>query len=154
MNNFGGWYIEAEAVWLPFADDIFNAFFLNKNVIISIKISEICSKGLVNNVQALVQIMAWRRPGDKPLSEPMKVCLLTHACVTRINDLNQFKAGFTIQCHNRFGCEYIHDLRPLCRFIDPSTDENKCKIQIHDCSFKICRLNLGITMSINIIVWC
>ena len=27
--------------------------------------------------------MTWRRPGDKPLSEPMMVCLLTHICVTR-----------------------------------------------------------------------
>ena len=27
--------------------------------------------------------MAWRRPGDKPLSEPMMVSLLKHICVTR-----------------------------------------------------------------------
>ena len=27
--------------------------------------------------------MAWRRPGDKPLSEPMVINLLTHICVTR-----------------------------------------------------------------------
>ena len=27
--------------------------------------------------------MAWRRSGDKPLSEPMTVSLLTHICVTR-----------------------------------------------------------------------
>ena len=27
--------------------------------------------------------MAWRRPGDKPLSEPIMVWLLTHICVTR-----------------------------------------------------------------------
>ena len=27
-------------------------------------------KGPINNIPALVQIMAWRRPGDKPLSEP------------------------------------------------------------------------------------
>ena len=27
--------------------------------------------------------MAWRRPGDKPLSEPVMVSLLTHICVTR-----------------------------------------------------------------------
>ena len=27
--------------------------------------------------------MAWRRPGDKLLSEPMMVSLLTHICVTR-----------------------------------------------------------------------
>ena len=28
-------------------------------------------KGPINNIPALVQIMAWRRTGDKPLSEPM-----------------------------------------------------------------------------------
>ena len=36
-----------------------------------------------HNIPALVQIMAWRRPGDKPLSEPMMVSLLTHICVIR-----------------------------------------------------------------------
>ena len=39
-------------------------------------------KGLIKNILALVQIMAWRRPVDKPLSEPMMVNLLTHICVT------------------------------------------------------------------------
>ena len=39
-------------------------------------------KGRINNIPALVQIMAWRRPGNKPLSEPMMVSLLTHICVT------------------------------------------------------------------------
>ena len=39
--------------------------------------------GQINNIPALVQIMAWRRPGDKPLSETMMVSLLTHICVTR-----------------------------------------------------------------------
>ena len=28
-------------------------------------------KGPINNIQALVKIMAWRRLGDKPSSEPM-----------------------------------------------------------------------------------
>ena len=37
-----------------------------------IKISlKFVPKGLINNIPALVQIMAWHRPGDKPLSEPM-----------------------------------------------------------------------------------
>ena len=27
--------------------------------------------GPINDIPTLVQIMAWRRPGDKPLSEPM-----------------------------------------------------------------------------------
>ena len=29
--------------------------------------------GQINNTPALVQIMAWRRSGDKPLPEPMMV---------------------------------------------------------------------------------
>ena len=37
----------------------------------------------INNIPSLVQIMAWRRPGDKPLSEPMMVRLPTHIYVTR-----------------------------------------------------------------------
>ena len=37
----------------------------------------------LTNIPALVQIMAWRRPGDKPLYEPMLVKLPTHICVTR-----------------------------------------------------------------------
>ena len=40
-------------------------------------------KGPIKNIPALVQIMAWWRPGDKPLSEPMVGNLLTYICVTR-----------------------------------------------------------------------
>ena len=57
-----------------FPDDIFNCIFFNENVWISIKISlKFVPKGPINNIPALVQIMAWRRPGEKPLSEPMMV---------------------------------------------------------------------------------
>ena len=67
-----------------FADDTFKCIFLNENVRISIKISLKCvPKGPINNNPALVQIMAWRRPGDKPLSGPMMAKLPTHICVTR-----------------------------------------------------------------------
>ena len=67
-----------------FADDTFKHIFMNENVRISINISlKFVPKVLINNIPALVQIMAWRRPGDKPLSEPMMVNLLTHICVTR-----------------------------------------------------------------------
>ena len=67
-----------------FADDIFKRIFFNENVWISIKISlKFVPKGPINNIPALVQIMAWRRWGDKPLSEPMMVSLPTHICVTR-----------------------------------------------------------------------
>ena len=67
-----------------FLDDIFKCIILNENVSISIKISlKFVPKGPINNYPALIQIMAWRRSGDKPLSEPMMVSLLTHICVTQ-----------------------------------------------------------------------
>ena len=67
-----------------FADDTFKRIFLNENIRISTKSSlKFVPKGLINNIPALVLIMAWRRPGDKPLSEPMLVRSLTHICVTR-----------------------------------------------------------------------
>ena len=37
----------------------------------------------ISNIPVLVQIMARRRSGDEPLSEPMMVSLLTHICITR-----------------------------------------------------------------------
>ena len=67
-----------------FADDVFKCIFLNANVCISFKISlKFVPRVPINNIPVLVQIMAWRRPGDKPLSEPMMVSLLIHICVTR-----------------------------------------------------------------------
>ena len=67
-----------------FAYDIFKRIFLNGNARISIKISlKFVPKSPINNIPALDQIMVWRRSGDKPLSEPMMVGLLTHICVTQ-----------------------------------------------------------------------
>ena len=78
-----------------------NAIFLNENVRISIKISlKFVPKGPINNNPALVQIMAWRRPGDKPLSESMMIILLTHICVTRPQWVN----NMPIHPTHRFVC--------------------------------------------------
>ena len=67
-----------------FADDIFNCVFLNENVWIPIKISlKFVPKGPIHHIPALVQIMAWCRPGDKPLSEPTMLSLPTRICVFR-----------------------------------------------------------------------
>ena len=72
------------------ADDTFKHIFLNENIRISIKISlKFVPKGLINNIPVLVLIMAWRRSGDKPLSEPMMVRSLTHICVTRPQWVNR-----------------------------------------------------------------
>ena len=67
-----------------FPDDIFKCIFLNENVWIPIKIPvKFVPKGPINNITALLQIMAWRRPGDKPLSETMIVTLLTNISINR-----------------------------------------------------------------------
>ena len=47
------------------------------------------SKGPINSIPALVHIMAWCRPSDKPLSETMMVSLLTHICITRPKWFNE-----------------------------------------------------------------
>ena len=55
---------------------------LNENVGILIKISlKFVPKDPIYNISALVQIIACRQPGDKPLSEPMMVRLLTQICI-------------------------------------------------------------------------
>ena len=75
-----------------FADDPFKRIFLNETLRISIKISlNFLPKGPINYIPMLVQIMAWRRRGDKPLSEPMMVSLLTHICITRPQWVNTLR---------------------------------------------------------------
>ena len=66
------------------ADDVLKCILFNENVWILLKNSLMfVPNGQINNIPSLVQIMAWRRPGDKPLSEPIIVSLLTHICVIR-----------------------------------------------------------------------
>ena len=78
-----------------FADDVFKCIYLNENLWIWIKISlKFVPKGQVNNIPALVQIMALHRPGGKPLSESIMVSLLTQICVNRPQWVNR---SFKIQ---------------------------------------------------------
>ena len=81
-----------------------DAIFVNENVWISIEISlNFVPSGPTDNIPALVQMMAWRRPGDKPLSEPMMVILLTHICVTRPQWVNSLGPGrFSSTCISKY----------------------------------------------------
>ena len=59
-----------------FPDDILKCISLNETISISIKISlKFVPRGSIKNIPALVQIMAWRRSGDKPLSEHNGGCI-------------------------------------------------------------------------------
>ena len=73
-----------------FVDDIFKCISLNENIWILVTISlKFVTKGPINNIPALVQIMAWHRPGEKPLSKTMMASLLTHIYVSL--SLNELK---------------------------------------------------------------
>ena len=55
-----------------FADDLFRCIAMNNDLWISIKISlKFVPEVHINTIPALVQKMAWRRPGGKPFSESM-----------------------------------------------------------------------------------
>ena len=92
-------YIEAGTKGRHFADDIFKCIFVNENPWISNKISlKFFPNVPINNIQGVAQIMAWRRSGAKPLSEPIMASLLSHICVTRpqrVNGFHQFMQYLT-----------------------------------------------------------
>ena len=83
FNPKGFKHIEAETRWPTFSRWHFQIHFLEWNVWILIKISQsLFTKGPINNIPALVQIMAWHRSGYKRLCESMMVSLLMHICIT------------------------------------------------------------------------
>ena len=90
-----------------FPDDIFKCIFLNENVWISMKIPlKFVPKGPINNIP-LFQIMAWRRPGDKPWYETMMVTLLTHICVTRPQWVKKHRWTNFDKCNNIDGFSLV-----------------------------------------------
>ena len=113
-----------------FADDTFKRIFLNENVEILIEVSlKFVHKGPINNIPALVQIMAWRQPGDKPLSEPMVVRLPTHICVTRPQWV---KCAIQLPCLIRVVFSNLHRIQ---------VKEKKHKHKIHPCKYPASLLN-------------
>ena len=115
-----------------FADNIFKCIFLNENFWILIKISlKFVPKGPINNISALVQLMAWCHPGKKSLSEPRVVSLLTHIC-TRPLWVNSFSP---IQYHfGNYSCAFPHPipLRKKNRFTASMFPRIMTDVENHD----------------------
>ena len=56
------------------ADDMFNCIFLNETDRIPVNsLLKYFPRSPIDNKPALVQVMAWRRTGDKSLLEPMLI---------------------------------------------------------------------------------
>ena len=137
-----------------FADDIYKRIFLNENVRISIKISlKFVPKGPIDNIPALDQIMAWRRPGDKPLSEPMMVSLPTHICVTRPQWVNLAVSKFTIPWPGRdwisADSPVTRDARIHCKLGRPA----HAYTHNHDRSCALSQLTIFGSKNIHILWW-
>ena len=124
-----------------FTDDIFKCIFFNENVWISLKISlKFVPNIWINHIPALVQIMAWCRPGDKPLSEPMMICLLKQICVTRPQWVNSIQAwiSYYIDCKVWYVITYpFLNMSMLCqvlafhwRLLGPPIGISALKMQI------------------------
>ena len=128
--------------------DISKCIFLNENVWILIDISlKFVPKGPINNIPALVEIMAWCRPSDKPLSEPMIVSLLMNIYASLSFNELILKGDTNIACLWCVHCKFkawsisaICHCRELCnkcvkldRIIKYSTLQQVCQ----DCYWAI-----------------
>ena len=97
-----------------FPEDIFKCIFLNENVWISIKISLkfFVPKGPINKIPTLVQIMAWPRSGNKPLSETMLVYWHIYVSLG-LNELNHGTMNDWVTAGLDHTTGLILDLRPV-----------------------------------------
>ena len=72
------------------ADNIFKCISVNENFCILLQMSlKFVPKGSINNMSALVQVMAWRKTGDRPLPEPWWPSSLVYMCGTRGRWVNE-----------------------------------------------------------------
>ena len=85
-----------------FPDEFFKCIFLNENAWISIKVPlKFVPKGSIINIPALVQLMAWRRSGDKPLSLSRDWAALDHDSTLSQPVIRRSKWSVSPACHNR-----------------------------------------------------
>ena len=98
-----------------FPDDILEWIFLNEDVWISINISlKFIPRGPINNIPTLVQVMAWRRPGDKPY---LNQWWLDYRRIYASLGLNELTRAWP-HCNN------------LCSRCDCGSDANPCSREV------------------------
>ena len=135
-----------------FPDNFFKWIFFNENVWISIKISlKFVAKGPINDIPTFVQIMAWRRQGDKPLSESMLVSLMTHICVTQprcVTGDTLHASLYTLTSQNgiRHGCTLNTMSAKWLKWTARSECGVHLIIVLHMCPHEICIYNEYLTL--------
>ena len=72
LSYFGSELIFPWTKWPPFRRRLFQMYFLEwKFLYFNSNFTKFVPKGAIDNKPALVQVMAWRQTGDKPLPEPV-----------------------------------------------------------------------------------
>ena len=121
-----------------FADDILTCIFFNENCCILIKFSlKYVRKGPIDNNPALVQIMAWCRSGDKPLSEPMMISYRRIYASLGLNVLITWQHGLVHWETPKFECDR------LCWSHTESVEGNIDNIIIGLCIIAVCHHGLN-----------
>ena len=88
-------------------------------VCLSILLLKFVLKDPIDDIPALVQIMAWHRPGDMPLSVPMMGRLMTHIGITRgLNEL-------TSRAHMLLTVKYYENWSEIVTF-----KNDKCTFEV------------------------
>ena len=89
-------------------------------------------RGPINNKPSIVQIMAGRQSGDKLLSEPMMVNLLSQICVTWPKWVKQNPTSTRIP-HNKSHCSVLWDfIAPVhCLIIAGPIADIPTKLNLH-----------------------
>ena len=141
-----------------FPDDVFKCIFLNENAWILIKISlRFVPKGPINNIPALIQIMAWRRPDDRPFSEPVMVKLRTHICVTQpqwVNSLSLASGSINLRilcwCYDM---ETLSALLTICES-NPLVDSPHKRLVIQSLMFPYCQPEQAVDQTVRFpVLW-
>ena len=91
-----------------------------------LRLNRFALKGPINNIPTLVKIMAWRRPADKPLSEPMLVIYrrlyASLGLNVGLNELVLIKIALFINCIYIYKETILTDWSLV---IEPSTSPNE-----------------------------
>ena len=121
--------IEAILKWPPFSTQHFQIHFCERKCKkFWLKFHWSIFQSPINNIPSLVQIMAWHRPGDKPLSEPLMDSLLTHICATQPQWVNSLWPSDAIWWY-RFGWKLAQVI--ACWFTAPNHCLNQCWLVIN-----------------------
>ena len=99
-------HIGPETKWPPFCRGHFHMHFLQwKWLNFNYIFAEVCPQGPINNISALVQIMAWHQPSNNWLSEPIMTILPMHICITQPHYVELIVVTWLHQSH--YTCHFF-----------------------------------------------